>query len=148
MIFAPASSARRIRIGSRPGWLTNQRRQGLSASTPSFSEGMKAASCRPDSDSTPTMAPSGVNSFSDWARTSGSSPALRNSSKVRMWKKAARGNVEAVSSRSSTSEGMPCWARNMAVDSPTRPPPAMMTGASSFWGGMNAPFLLVFPGPA
>ncbi len=129
--LAPISRARRRRIGSSPGWLTNQRRHGLSASTPSFRLGMKAASSFPARDSTATMAPSGSNSFSDWARTSSSIPAWRNSSKVRMWKKAALGRVEGSVSRSITRLWMPRCARNMAVDRPTRPPPAMITGASS-----------------
>ncbi len=97
---------------------------------------MKAASCSPARDSTATMAPSGVNSFSDWARTSSSIPAWRNSSKVRMWKKAARGRVEGSVSRSMTRLWMPLCARNMAVDRPTSPPPAMITGASTAFAAM------------
>src|SRR5215470_13857073 len=58
-------------------------------------------------------------------------PADRNNSSVRMWKKAALGNCEPRWSFSIASEGMPCWARNMAVDRPTRPPPANTTGNSS-----------------
>src|ERR1700754_5186831 len=54
-------------------------------------------------------------------------PASRNSSSVRMWKKAARGSCEVSFSRSTTSEGIPCVARNMAVESPTSPPPEMRT---------------------
>ena len=45
---------------------------------------MNAAICFPASDSTATIAPSGVNSFSDWARTSSSIPHDRNNSIVRM----------------------------------------------------------------
>ncbi len=92
---------------------------------------MKAAISRPATDSTPTMAPSGANSFCDCSRTWSSMPAWRNSSKVRMWKKAALGTVEGRVSRSITRLCTPRWARNMAVDSPTSPPPAMITGASS-----------------
>ncbi len=99
---------------------------------------MKAASSLPARDSTATMAPSGVNSFCDCSRTRSSMPAWRNSSKVRMWKKAALGSVEGWVSRSITRLFTPRWARNMAVESPTSPPPAMITGASS-------PFAMPFP---
>src|SRR6516225_1635577 len=48
-----------------------------------------------------------------------------------MWKNAARGNGELASSRSMVSDRTPCLARNAAAESPTNPPPAISTGASS-----------------
>ena len=48
------------RIGSRPGWVTNSRRHGLSASTPSLRLGMMSASFLPASVSIRISAPSGV----------------------------------------------------------------------------------------
>ena len=68
-----------------------------------------------------TSAPSGSNSLKDCARTCCSMPALRNISSVRMWKNAARGSGEPPRRRSTASEGIPCWARNIAVDRPIRP---------------------------
>ena len=71
----------------------NSRRHGLSvSSTPTLSPGMMSASFRPARVSMLMIAPSGRNSFSDCALTSSSMPAARNSSIVRRWKCAARGN--------------------------------------------------------
>src|SRR5574342_339292 len=47
-----------------------------------------------------------------------------------MWKNAARGRGEPPRSRSIANDAMPCCARNIAVERPTRPPPANKTGAS------------------
>ena len=50
---------------------------------------------------------------------------------VRTWKWAALGSGEPPRRRSMATDATPCWARNIAVDSPTKPPPAMTTGVSS-----------------
>ena len=142
---APADWARRRRIGSRPGCETNSRRQGLSASTPSLRLAMMSASLRPESESMMTSAPSGSNSFSDCSRTSSSMPALRNISSVRMWKNAARGSGEPPRRRSTARDAMPCWARNIAMDSPIRPPPAIRTGASRSIGELSEVICTTFP---
>ena len=92
---------------------------------------MMSASFRPDRLSMATMAPSGTNSFSDCSLTASSMPAARNSSIVRTWKCAARGSGEPPRRRSTTKDATPWWARNMAVDRPTNPPPAITTGSSS-----------------
>ncbi len=131
MTSAPTSFARLRKIGSRPRWLMNRRRQGLSvSSTPTLSPGMMSASFRPAKVSMLMIAPSGRNSLSDCDFTSSSMPAARNSSIVRRWKWAARGNGDPPRSLSTTSDGTPCCARNIAVDSPTSPPPEMTTGCS------------------
>ena len=76
------------------------------------------------------IAPSGRNSRSDCRTTSSWMPAERNNSRVRTWKCAARGTGDPPRRGSTTSAAMPWWARNIAVDRPTRPPPAMITGNS------------------
>ena len=43
----------------------------------------------------------------------------------------ARGSGEVSRIRSTASERMPCWARNIAVASPISPPPAISTGTSA-----------------
>src|SRR4051794_10527912 len=91
---------------------------------------MMSASLRPETQSIATSAPSGMNSFADSSRTRASIPRPRNISKVRMWKKAARGRGELSFSRSIAIERTPCWARNEAAARPVRPPPAIRTGAS------------------
>src|SRR6516225_10192452 len=58
-------------------------------------------------------------------------PRPRNISRVRMWKNAARGSGELAARRSMVSERIPCCARNAAAERPTKPPPAIRTGASS-----------------
>ncbi len=67
-----------------------------------------------------------INSLSDCAQTSSSIPAERNSSS----QCAARGSAETPRNRSITVAATPCCARNIAVDSPNSPPPAMNTVAS------------------
>jgi hypothetical protein len=44
---------------------------------------------------------------------------------------AARGSGDALRMRSTAIERMPCCAKNIAVDRPTSPPPAMRTGTSA-----------------
>src|SRR5882762_1287384 len=131
MIVAPASRARSRRIGSRLGWFRNNRRQGLTASTPSFRFGMMSASLRPARQSIAMIAPSGTKSRADCSRTRLSIPTERNISSVRIWKKAARGSGELARRRSMVTERIPWCARNVAADRPTNPPPAIRTGAAS-----------------
>src|SRR6266480_2803929 len=131
MIVAPASRAWSRRIGSRLGWFRNNRRQGLTASTPSFRFGMMSASLRPARQSIAMMAPSGTKSRADCSRMRLSIPTERNISSVRIWKNAARGSGELARRRSMVTERIPCCARNVAADRPTNPPPAIRTGASS-----------------
>src|SRR2546421_729187 len=130
MIVAPASRARSRRIGSRLGWFRNKRRQGLTASTPSFRFAMMSASLRPARQSIAMMAPSGTKSRADCSRTRLSIPTERNISSVRMWKNAARGSGELARRRSMVTERIPWCARNVAADRPTTPPPASRRGAS------------------
>src|SRR6266480_2897847 len=131
MIVAPASRARSRRIGSRLGWFRNNRRQGLTASTPSFRFAMMSASLRPARQSIAMTAPSGAKSRADCSRMRLSIPTERNISSVRIWKNAARGSGELARRRSMVTERIPCCARNVAADRPTNPPPAIRTGASS-----------------
>ena len=55
-----------------------------------------------------------------------------------MWKKAARGTGEPPRRRSTASEAIPCCARNMAVERPTKPPPAKRTGTSESTAGIQS----------
>ena len=138
--LAPACAARRRRIGSSPGWVMNRRRHGLNASTPSLRLGMKAAICfsgerlrvRRSRLRAQTPCPIG-------REPRPRSPRHRNISSVRRWKCAARGKADAPRSRSITVAATPCWARNIAVDNPTRPPPAIRTGASKFLAAIADP---------
>src|SRR5256885_8310166 len=131
MIVAPASRARSRRIGSRLGWFRNNRRQGLTASTPSFRFAMMSASLRPARQSIAMTAPSGAKSRADCSRMRLSIPTERNISSVRIWKNAARGSGEPARRRSMGTERIPWCARNVAADRPANPPPAIRTGASS-----------------
>src|SRR6185436_5867906 len=77
------------------------------------------------------IAPSGSNCACDPSRTSASIPTARRISIVRCRRNAARGWIAAPRWRSTTSDAIPWPPRSMAMDMPTRLPPAMRTGTSS-----------------
>jgi hypothetical protein len=118
----------RIHLGISEG--VDREKAGLRRAVhPEKAAELGIASFRPEIVSIAMIAPSGMKSLSDCSRMRSSIPTERNISRVRMWKYAARGSGELAFSRSMVTERTPCWARNVAADRPTNPPPAINTGA-------------------
>src|SRR5437762_745581 len=80
------------------------------------------------------MPPFGSYCSSDLRRMISSSPTDRNNSSVRNWKCPARGWTAVPRWRSTLIVGIPCQARNIAEERPTRLPPTISTGTFSLVG--------------
>ena len=120
------------RIGSRPGWVMNRRRHGLSASsTPDVEAGDDVGELSPGERVHADDRAFGEELLSDCALTSSSMPGGPEQLDRAQVEVRRPGSGDPPRRRSTTIDGTPCWARNIAVESPTSPPPEMTTGCSA-----------------